>query len=143
MESNKLVKTVVIDAPATAVFRALTDERELVRWMPEEAKFDARVGGEYEFRYRWDARGKSTLLKGRIVELVPGRKLSYTWEALTPEGEKRAGNSMVTWELEELADGRTKVTLTHSGIAESSMKETAAGWDYFTGRLSGILSENQ
>jgi len=49
-------KTVVADATPDVVFRALTDEKELVRWMPKEAKMDAKVGGEYEFKYYWPAR---------------------------------------------------------------------------------------
>lgn len=53
MTEGEIRKTIVVDAPPRVVFRALTDEKELIKWMPQEARMEARVGGEYEFRYHW------------------------------------------------------------------------------------------
>lgn len=133
---EELRKMVVIDAPPEAVFKALTDEKELVEWMPNEAKMDARVGGEYEFKYHWDARGgMDTILRGRILELVPNKKLSYTWDSQTKDGNKRTTNAIVTWVLDQLPNGKTSVTLIHSGVAKEFRQDSESGWNYFMGRL--------
>jgi len=76
--TEEIRKTIVVDAPPEIVFKALTDEKELVQWMPQEAKMDARVGGEYEFKYHWGDRKLDTVLHGKILELQPNRRLSYT-----------------------------------------------------------------
>jgi uncharacterized protein YndB with AHSA1/START domain len=47
---EELRKTIVVNAEPEVVFKALTEAKELVEWMPNEAKMDARVGGEYEFK---------------------------------------------------------------------------------------------
>jgi len=39
--------TIEIQAPTAAVWKALTDARELVRWFPLEAEVEPRVGGRY------------------------------------------------------------------------------------------------
>ena len=71
MTEGELRKTIVVDAPPKVVFKALTDEKELVRWMPQEAKMDARVGGEYEFKYHWAQRGLDAVATGRSSSSSP------------------------------------------------------------------------
>ena len=38
MTEGEITKAVLVDAPPGVVFKALTDEKELVRWMPHEAR---------------------------------------------------------------------------------------------------------
>lgn len=82
---EEIKKTMVVDAPPEVVFKALTDERELIHWMPKEAKLDPRVEGKYEFKYHWASRNLDTVLKGNILEFVPNRRVSYTWDSETTE----------------------------------------------------------
>ena len=49
--AGEIKKTIVIDARPQAVFRAITDEKELTNWFPDQAKFEARVGGFVQFRF--------------------------------------------------------------------------------------------
>src|SRR5579871_2762250 len=100
--SAEIRKNVIVDAPPEIVFQALTDEKELVQWMPQEAKIDPRVGGELEFKYHWADRGLDTILRGKILELEPGRRLSYTWDAETKDHQPRVSGAIVTWILEPL-----------------------------------------
>ena len=137
MESTvEIKKTIIIDAPPEAVFKALTDEKDLVQWMPTEAKIDARVGGEFEFKYHWASRGLDTVLRGRILELVPNRRLVFTWDAETVEHEKRITGAVVTWTLDPLPGGKTNVTLVHSGVGKKFQDDTENGWNYYLGRLA-------
>ena len=40
MTEGEIRKTIVVDAPPEVVFKALTDEKELVQWMRQEARMD-------------------------------------------------------------------------------------------------------
>ena len=134
-------KTVTVDAPREMVFEALTNEKELVKWMPQEAKMDPRVGGDYEFKYRWAARGLETVLKGKILELVPNERLSYTWDSRTTTGTDRIMHAVVTWLLEDVPGGKTKVTLVHSNVAEQFRQDAESGWNHYLSQLQKYCSE--
>jgi len=133
-------KSVEIDAPPEAVFRALTDEKELVKWMPTDATIDPRMGGALHFTFHWEARNVDTEVRGTITELIPGRRLSYTWVAAMrsdrdPARMNDAPAAVVTWSLEELPGGRTRVTLVQKGFDERFRQDGESGWEHFLGRL--------
>jgi uncharacterized protein YndB with AHSA1/START domain len=141
--TEEIRKTIVVDAPPEVVFKALTDEEELVQWMPSEAKIDAREGGKFEFKYRWASRGLNATVKGKILEFVPNRRLSYTFDSETaPQHEKRTTGSVVAWILDALPDGRTSVTLVHSGVAKEFSVDADTGWSYFMGRLANYVGKS-
>ncbi|HUI24355.1 MAG TPA: SRPBCC domain-containing protein [Nitrososphaerales archaeon] len=133
-------KSIEIEAPPDVVYRALTDEKELVQWMPTEAKMDLRVGGAIRFKFHWEARNVDTEVEGTIEELVPGIKLSYTWAAVMrsdrdPSRMESAPAALVTWILDELPGGRTKVTLVQKGFDERFRHDGESGWEHFLGTL--------
>jgi uncharacterized protein YndB with AHSA1/START domain len=134
--SGKITKTIVVDAPPSTVFKALTDERELVRWMPQQAKMDARVGGEYEFKYYWPARNLDASARGKILELIPNKRLSYTFDSVQAGSRVSMTGSIVTWTLEELSTGKTRVTLVQDGITDAVYRDTDAGWGHFLTQLA-------
>jgi uncharacterized protein YndB with AHSA1/START domain len=65
--------------------------------MPKEAKIDARVDGELEFKYHWANRNLDAVLRGKILELEPNRWISYTWDAETTDHKPRISGATVTW----------------------------------------------
>ena len=67
MTEGEIRKTAVVEAPPEVVFGALTDEKELVQWMPQEARMDPRLGGESEFRYKWAKGGLRSVDTGRYL----------------------------------------------------------------------------
>jgi uncharacterized protein YndB with AHSA1/START domain len=135
MVVEEIRKSIVVDASPEVVFKALTDEKELVQWMPRQAKMDARIGGEYEFKYQWADRGLESVLRGKILEMEKNRRLSYTWDAETPDHVPRISSAIVTWVLDPLPDGKTRVTLIHSGVDTRFSKDAEMGWNFFLGRL--------
>jgi len=144
MTEGEIRKTVVVDAPPEVVFKALTDEKELVRWMPQEARMDPRLGGEYEFKYRWAEKGLHSVATGKILELIPNKRLSYTY-VLTRSGSGTSEadslfpdvtNSVVTWTLDALPDGKTRVTMVHSGLTKEAYERFDGAWGYWTGQLA-------
>ena len=141
----ELKKIIEIDAPVHAVFNALTDSKELMQWFPDIGTFEPRVGGKMHFtflaeRHKEMGGDKDHHLDGEVLEIVPNKKLVYTFipdKDYRPDG---IGSSptRVTWSLEEMGKNRTKVTLVHSGFTnemDKHFKDVTAGWSYFTGRL--------
>lgn len=140
----QLRKTIEIEAPAHAVFSALTDSKELTQWWPDIGTFEPRVGGKFHFTFlaeRHKEMGdKDHRLDGEVLEIVPNKRLVYTFipdEEYRPDGI-RAKPTVVTWSLEEVGKNRTRVTLVHSGFTKETdkhFKDVTAGWSYFTARL--------
>jgi uncharacterized protein YndB with AHSA1/START domain len=136
--TEEIRKTIVVDAPPAAVFKALTDEKELVQWFPNQgAMLEARVGGAVEFKFlRPD--GEKHTMHGRILEIIPGKKLSYSWKF----GPAPDSNEVVTWTLEPADGGKTRVTLLHTGFKKPSQKDIEsgmsleAGWSHFVSQLA-------
>jgi uncharacterized protein YndB with AHSA1/START domain len=60
---------------------------------------------------------------GAYRELVPGRKLTFTWNWASP----REPESLVTIDLEPDGDG-TLLTLTHKQIAGGTVHDYRRGW---------------
>lgn len=70
-----------------------------------------------------------------MLEFVPNQKISYTWGHEDIVGFPQ---TIVTWQLEQIGNDKTKVELVHSGFvgAEDEMyDEHREGWNYYLDRL--------
>jgi len=115
-ETRTVETTLEIEAPKDAVWKALTDAKELVRWFPLEAEVEPRVGGRYWISWRNEWQGEHRI---RIFE--PPRHLRTTWATAVQEGE---GPTELTVDYHlEGRGGRTVLRLVHSGFGRS------AAWD--------------
>jgi uncharacterized protein YndB with AHSA1/START domain len=143
-EKTSLAIKRVIKAPRDRVYAAWTDPAQLRQWFgPEDVKTrelvaDVRVGG----KYRWDiidSEGDEMAVHGEYRELVPGRKVVFTWQW---EDDKNWENqvSIVTVELSD-RDGDTELTLTHEQLPnEQSRDNHDKGWTQVLGRLENFCS---
>jgi uncharacterized protein YndB with AHSA1/START domain len=104
---GEIVVETIYAAPVAAVWQALTDPAELAAWLM--ASDFAPVLG-HSFTFRTEARpGFDGVVRCRVLELEPERRLSYSW----------AGggiDTVVTWTLAPHGEG-TAVKLVHSGFA--------------------------
>jgi uncharacterized protein YndB with AHSA1/START domain len=129
------------NAPPAKVFSAWTDPKKLGRWFcppanePLVAESDARVGGRYRIVVRAPS-GEEHDVSGTFREVVPDRKLVFTWAwRTTPERE-----SLVTVELEGDGEG-TLLTLTHERFYDEAARDRhQAGWGAILDRLARELS---
>jgi len=109
---NQLAEAVVIErtfnAPIARVWKALTDVDDMRRWYFDLKEFKPEVGFEFEFTVEHEGTKYHHLCK--ITEVIPQKKLAYTWRYKGHEGD-----SLVTFEL--FADGgKTQLKLTHVGL---------------------------
>ena len=99
----------IYNAPVEKVWQALTDKKQMKEWYFDLEEFKPQVGFEFRF-YGQGHKGEQYLHLCRITEAVKNKKLAYTWKY-----EGFPGESLVTFELAD-AGGKTKLTLTHSGL---------------------------
>ena len=130
METQPIVVERTFNAPASKVWKALTDKNEMKKWYFDLADFKAEKGFKFQF-LGGPEDGKQYLHLCEVTEVVPGKKLTYSWRY-----DGYAGNSFVTFELSEQGD-KTLLKLTHKGI-ETFPKENpdfaignfAEGWKH-------------
>jgi uncharacterized protein YndB with AHSA1/START domain len=127
----KLVdKTVDIDAPADLLYELLTHAEHLVRWMAVSAQVDAEVGGTIRWTH---ANGDSC--SGRFVELVPARRIVFTYGWERAEVEVPPGSTTVEITLEPSGD-TTRLRLVHRGLAGPMADAHEGGWTNYLTRLA-------
>lgn len=131
----EIEKHIVIDASPEVVFKAITDPKELTNWFPDQAVLEAKIGGKVKFSF-YKEEGEhgdcSGAAEGTVIEFIPNKKVSYTWEKhSTPDFPR----TVVTWEIEEIENGRTRVNLLHTGFESGKLFKHDEGWSYFLDRL--------
>lgn len=99
------------------MFRALTDEKELTHWFPDQAKLEEpRVDGFMQFKFFEDGK-ENHRVEGKVLEIVSNKKISYSWaNKFDPNFPK----TTVTWTLEEVDGNKIRVTLVHAGFGSKS-----------------------
>jgi uncharacterized protein YndB with AHSA1/START domain len=133
-----------IKAPRDRVYAAWTDPEQLKEWFgPEEVKTrnliaQARPDGKFQ----WDltsAEGEEMTVSGEYRELVPDRKIVFTWQWQDDE-DWADHHSIVTVELSD-GDGGTDLCLTHEQIpTEKSRTGHTKGWNSLLDELEEWLS---
>jgi uncharacterized protein YndB with AHSA1/START domain len=141
-ESIEIRKSIVIDATPEVVFKAITDPNELIHWFPDQAILEAKAGGKMKFSFfKTDSeyRQMDYFPEGIITEFIPNKKISYTWQ------EPNISNfpkTVVTWELEQIDDNKTRLNLLHSGFRpDETAKKHDQGWSHFLNELKKYLAK--
>ena len=134
-----------INAPRSRVYQAWTDPAQLKQWWgPENVETrnfvtDARIGG----KYRWDLvnqEGEEMSVFGEYRELVPGKKIVFTWKWDDDENWEEH-DSVVTVEFSD-RDGGTEVRLVHEKLpSEDSRDRHNEGWNSVLGRLQKFFDK--
>jgi uncharacterized protein YndB with AHSA1/START domain len=134
MKAEPIVIERVFDAHVDKVWQAITDKQQMKEWYFDFKEFIPEVG--FQFTWHGGDEKQQWLHAGTIREVIPGKKLSYSWSYPGYSGE-----SLVSFEL--FPEGnKTKLRLTHSGIEtfpadmDAFKKENfVAGWTAIIGSL--------
>ena len=109
MKFEPLVFEKLYNANPARVWKAITDKDEMKDWYFDLKDFIAETGFKFEF-YGGPSKEKQYLHLCEITEVVPKKKLTYSWRY---DGYK--GISYVTFELFDKG-GQTLLKLTHEGL---------------------------
>ena len=131
--------SVTVNAPPPAVFEALTAADRLQRWFLSRADTDPRPGGSFNFAWDFADAAQNGAQLGKFVDLTPGKKVSYTWEAKPSP----APLTLVTFTLAPDGDG-TRVNLAHTGFGagqdgQAARDHHAGPWDFYLANLKSYL----
>ena len=128
------------------VWRAWTDPQAISRWWGPGggekvslAELDLRVGGRYRIIFG-GADGNAHEVQGVYKEIVPGRRLvfTWTWPRTTPERE-----SLVTITLTQVGQG-TELAFRHEQFFDQAARDGhQRGWGYSFANLKRFLQETE
>ena len=135
-DTDRIEKTIVLRAPRSRVWRALTDAGEFGTW------FRAEMEGPFEEGRT--ARGRITYpgyehltMEVMVERMEPERLFSFRWHpgAVEPGFDySKEPRTLVSFTLEEVAEG-TRLTLVESGFdrlpterRETAWRENDQGW---------------
>ena len=108
MNTDPIIKEILVKASPVQVWKAITDKNEMKKWYFDLEEFRAEVGFKFEF---WGGTKECQYLhKCEVKEVIPNQKISYSWRY-----DGYSGDSLVTFEIQ--AQGpQTLVRLIHEGL---------------------------
>jgi uncharacterized protein YndB with AHSA1/START domain len=126
-----------IDTPANAelAWEVITDPERVAEWFT-----DASPLGKPGEPYRLDF-GDSVVI-GKVARVDPGRSFAYSWSW---EGSEDGTETLVTWSVEPLAAGGSRIKLVHDGWPETTQDDTARAdhlgyWEAYLEDLAALLA---
>ena len=152
---HELVITRDFDAPASALWQAWTNPEYTKRWWGPKtftcpaAEIDFRIGGKYHLCMR-SSEGKDYWSTGTYKEIVPNKRIVCTDSFADPQGNVVPASYYgmsddfpiemhVTVTFTE-KDGRTQMTLRHTGMPEGEQSDLATqGWNEQFDKLDELL----
>jgi uncharacterized protein YndB with AHSA1/START domain len=139
--TDRIQKTIVLRAPRSKVWRALTDSAQFGQW------FGARLENPFVAGRR--TQGAITIpgythirFEADVDQMVPERLFSWRWQpGGDPDKDPAEPTTLVVFELEEVPEG-TRVTVTETGFDSlpparraKAYRENDAGW---SGQMENI-----
>src|SRR5215469_1958141 len=139
----QVIRTLEIRATPSKVWRFVSSQEALRRWISPNLEIDLKVGGAYRFLGPDD----KTWVSGCVMELVPEGWLILSW---LEEGQGWAHPARFVVALEASAVG-TKVTVIHDGFTETSPNWPEMVADYERGadahkildKLAALVGESE
>ena len=127
--TDDVTQSIDVDAPRERVWSLLTEPGELPRWWPDAAELEPRLGGRVVLTFGPGA------VSGEVTHWDPPRELVLTWEQSNMPGVRLH----VLFTVDDIGDGRSRVGVVHSGLAEAPAEARDAvthGWAHFLPRLA-------
>jgi uncharacterized protein YndB with AHSA1/START domain len=132
------IYTIYIASTPEKVWEALTSaEFSRKYFFGNAVEIDQRVGGAYMVRTPDGA----LHISGEVVECVPYRKLSFTFNVNWPELIEKLGATLVTYDIEP-AGGAVRLTMTESHdrpLNDDILSGGRQGWPAILSSLKSLL----
>jgi uncharacterized protein YndB with AHSA1/START domain len=126
-----------IETPADpeVAWEALTEPDRVAEWFTDASPV-GRPGDEYRLDFG------DSVVEGSIVEVERGRRFSHTWRW---DGAEQDDETLVTWSVEPLPKGGSRISLEHSGwpatTSDDTSREDHQGyWQAYLEDLAALLA---
>lgn len=122
-------------APVKKVWEAITDKAKMKQWYFDLDEFRPEVGFEFTFSGK-GSKGETYVHLCKITEVIQNKKLAYSWTY-----KNYPGYSVVTFELFEDGNNKTRLVLTHAGLetfpgtGDFAPVSFESGWTELIGKL--------
>lgn len=126
--------TVRIEASPEIVYRYLSEPEKMALWLGDVVSMDARVGGKVHIIVSGQHSGS-----GEMLEIVPNRRLAYTWGWDEPNHPIPSGSTRIEVDLTPDGDG-TILRLQHLGLPADAVADHTAGHTALLGRLAIVAT---
>ena len=103
--------------PPADAWAAVTVPDRIAEWFTDALPLGA-VGADYRLDF-----GEGSVVEGVVTALEPGRRFSYSWAWADAEPGQQ---TLVSWSVEPLEDGGSRVTLVHDAGAEPAWTDRHA-----------------
>jgi uncharacterized protein YndB with AHSA1/START domain len=137
-----IVYTIYIASTPEKVWQALTSaEFSRKYFFGNAVEVDLKVGGAYIVR-RPDG---ALHISGEVIECVPPRKLTVTFNVNWPELIEKLGPTLVTWEIEPAGDAvRLTMTEAHDRpLSDDILAGGRSGWPAILSSLKSLLETGE
>lgn len=131
--NEPVIKEVILNAPASRVWKAITNNDEMKQWYFDIAEFKPEPGFEFSFIGE-GKEGEKYLHLCKIKDVIPEKKISYSWQY-----DGYPGISYVTFELFDEGE-KTKLILTHKNLEsfgtenpDMAKENFVEGWNHIIG----------
>ena len=143
MKNEPFVIERTYDVPVEKVWEAITNKNKMKQWYFDLKEFKPEVG--FEFQFYGGTPEKQWLHLCKVTEVIPKRKITYSWRY-----DGYEGSSFVTFELFP-EENKTRLKLTHEGletfpsdVPEFARVNFAQGWTALIGTsLKNFLEKQQ
>ena len=146
------VYEVYIRASPQAIWDAITSPEWTVKYgYRGVVEYELRPGGAYRARATPDMQAMGMpdiVIDGVVEEADPPRKLVHTYRFLFSDDTKAEGFTRVTWEIEKVAAGFSRLTVIHelegapimAGMVASKFSEQGTGgWAWILSDMKSLL----
>ena len=146
------VYRVFIKATPQAIWDAIVEPEWRERYgHGGRVEYDLRPGGAYRHHAPEAMRGKGgpdVVADGQVVEADPPRKLVQTWRPRWDPELEAEGPKRLTWEIAEIGNGVSALTVIHeldgapktaATVAGSREPERGGGWSWVLSDLKTLL----
>lgn len=146
METNhKLTTSKEFNQPAEQVYAAWTEPEQLKQWWkPMNAELkevinELNTGGKLEYRFT-DSELQEFSVDGEYVEVLPNKRLAYSWNWHIPEGEEESYKLTVNFIRTE--SGSRIEVLQENFSNEAHLEPHEKGWEQGLRDLADHLNAN-
>jgi uncharacterized protein YndB with AHSA1/START domain len=123
METTPLVIERTLNTSVENLWKATTDKDQMKQWYFNISEFKPEVG--FEFRFYAGDEKKQWLHVCKVTEVVPEKKLAYSWRY-----DGYEGICCVTFEIFDEGE-KTRLKLTHAGLESFPGDEPGLGKENF------------
>ena len=144
VRTEEIVVEEVLPHPPETVWKALTTEALIDRWLMKSTGFAAAKGTRFTFQTAplgaWDG-----VVHCEVLDVVPNQRLSYTWRGGHDSNQQYGArlDTTVTWTLSAVEDG-TRLRMVHAGFIlpknDAAYRAMSGGWKKVVDKIAAVCA---